>query len=200
MLATALIFILWDVLFTSLGVWSFNPQYILGFYISYLPLEEVLFFIVIPYASIFIYECIAAYISREWFPKAGHYLSGLAGLTLLLTAALNIDKMYTFTAFFSAGGLLLYLALIRAPFALTFLLGYVITLLPFMLINGILTALPVVSYNPTEMLNYRLFTIPVEDIFYGLSLILTTLLVYEALAPPTAKPSGKYGASKLVAE
>ena len=58
-LATTLmmmIFITWDVIFTSLSVWSFNDRYILGYKLLSLPIEEWMFFVCVPYSCIFIHE------------------------------------------------------------------------------------------------------------------------------------------------
>lgn len=41
-------FILWDIWFTSRGVWWFDTNYTLGIVISGLPVEEWLFFLVHP--------------------------------------------------------------------------------------------------------------------------------------------------------
>ena len=49
----------------------------------------------------------------------------------------------------------------------------------FLICNGILTAVPVVTYNPSDMLGFRFFTIPVEDFVYGFSLITSTISIYE---------------------
>ncbi len=49
----------------------------------------------------------------------------------------------------------------------------------FLVCNGILTALPVVTYNPNQMLDIRFFTIPVEDFIYGFALITSTISIYE---------------------
>src|SRR5687768_13787782 len=65
-IVNALIFIAWDSTFTRIGVWGFNPGYLLGIYLFGLPLEEILFFITVPYACVFIYETLNAYISKDF--------------------------------------------------------------------------------------------------------------------------------------
>lgn len=49
----------------------------------------------------------------------------------------------------------------------------------FLICNGVLTALPVVTYNPSDMLGLRVLTIPVEDFIYGFSLVTSTISIYE---------------------
>jgi lycopene cyclase domain-containing protein len=60
---------------------------------------------------------------------------------------------------------------------------YPVLLIPFFIVNSILTGSgleqPVVWYNNAENLGIRLFTIPVEDIFYGFELILLNIFLYE---------------------
>ena len=56
MLPTSLAYILWDVIATKTGVWKFNTEFLLGPFIGNLPLEEYLFFIVIPMAAIMTIE------------------------------------------------------------------------------------------------------------------------------------------------
>jgi lycopene cyclase domain-containing protein len=54
MLGTAAFFIVWDIWFTNLGVWEFNPRYVLGWFFLDLPVEEWLFFLIVPFSSVFI--------------------------------------------------------------------------------------------------------------------------------------------------
>jgi lycopene cyclase domain-containing protein len=61
MVIPALLYIIWDIYFTDKGVWSFNPEFITGIKLYNLPLEEVLFFFIVPYCCVFIYACIRAY-------------------------------------------------------------------------------------------------------------------------------------------
>ena len=85
MAVNALIFIFWDSYFTSIGVWSFNPDYLLGIYLFGLPLEEILFFITVPYACVFIYETLNAYIKKDYLqPYANWFTLGLLVLLVPL--------------------------------------------------------------------------------------------------------------------
>jgi lycopene cyclase domain-containing protein len=54
-------FVIWDVIATYRGHWSFNEKYITGLYFLNLPIEEVLFFIVIPFCALFTWEVVKFY-------------------------------------------------------------------------------------------------------------------------------------------
>ena len=54
-LLAAIPYLIWDEIFTRAGIWGFNPTYIGDLALGELPLEEVLFFICIPYACLFTY-------------------------------------------------------------------------------------------------------------------------------------------------
>ena len=55
------------------------------------------------------------------------------------------------------------------------------------LVNGYLTGLPVVVYDPEFFLGYRLGTIPVEDFFFGFSMVTVTLVVWESFKQRQSK-------------
>ena len=63
----------------------------------------------------------------------------------------------------------------------SFLFSFAIMLIPFLIVNGFLTAIPVVLYNTAENLGIRIYSIPFEDIFYGMLLILMNIVIYEKL-------------------
>ncbi|MBM4159754.1 MAG: lycopene cyclase domain-containing protein [Ignavibacteria bacterium] len=58
------VFLAWDMIVTARGHWSFNSSYVIGVYVGNLPLEEVLFFVVIPFCAIFTWESVK-YFLRE---------------------------------------------------------------------------------------------------------------------------------------
>lgn len=178
---SAAIFTAWDMWFTQKGVWHFNPDYLTGIFIGNLPMEECLFFFTVPYACIFILACLEAY-----FPKiALLYSPWPARLFIPLSIGLALlfhEKIYTALCFAAlAICWLLYALLLKSKKNILFLTGWLIHLLPFALVNGFLTALPVVIYNPDEKTGLMLGSIPAEDAFYSMALLLNVFIIYEWL-------------------
>lgn len=61
----ALLFLLWDAVAIAGQVWTYDPRYISGIQIPFaLPLEEVLFFIVIPLCGLLTYSAVSAILDR----------------------------------------------------------------------------------------------------------------------------------------
>lgn len=176
---TGAFFIVWDVLKTAYGVWSFNPEYLVGIYIINLPVEEWLFFITVPYGCVFIYECLKAYLP-DYLEKPSKYIAPIIALVLLFIAAFNFNRAYTLVTFiFTAAFLGIYMRVFKNRLGGYFWLAYLVHLIPFFIINGFLTALPVVLYNDNENLGIRLGTVPVEDTIYSMLLLLMNVGIYE---------------------
>jgi lycopene cyclase domain-containing protein len=66
-LITCVPFWAWDVVATYIGHWGFNPNFITGFYIYNLPIEEVLFFVVIPFSCLTIWAEIKSFTTWSEF-------------------------------------------------------------------------------------------------------------------------------------
>jgi len=176
---TALVFIPWDMGFTAMGIWSFNTDYNLGIYIGNMPLEEYLFFFTVPYACIFIYECLKAYVKRDFFKRIHFAISALAVILLLVLIVNHTQN--TYTAISSAFLVLLLLIQIinGRNYMGRFYASYLVCLIPFIIVNGVLTSLPVIKYNDISIIGLRLGTIPVEDFIYNGGLLLLTTMGYE---------------------
>jgi lycopene cyclase domain-containing protein len=180
----AMLFIVWDEIFTRMGIWGFNSQYVSGWSIGSLPIEEILFFICIPYACIFTYFAVRYFIQNEYFFSNHELLSFAIIIGLLVAGIYNIDKPYTAVTFISLSFFLAYLTLkIRARFVGHFYAAFGIILIPFFIVNGILTGSlieeEVVWYNDAANLGIRLGTIPLEDAFYAMLLLLMNVSLYE---------------------
>ncbi len=67
-LPVAAVFVVWDLLAILGDVWSYNPQYVTGFHIGVVPVEELLFFIVIPLCGLLTYSAVTnilAWVTRR---------------------------------------------------------------------------------------------------------------------------------------
>jgi len=176
-------FVLWDIYFTKQGVWEFNSRYTLDLFIVNLPVEEILFFIVVPFACIFIYECCKFYLKRYTFQVLNPVLLIITfcfSIFLLLNAP---EAQYTVWVLISTFIVLGWWSLnMKLPFIGV---SFVLSIIPFILINGVLTGAvtdaPIVLYNDLENSQMRFFSIPFEDLLYSFSLIVSSILTFEFL-------------------
>lgn len=182
-LLSAGFFLIWDYSFTKWGIWWFNPNYVLGYYIYNLPVEEVLFFVCIPFSCVFIFYTLGLVKFKLVTQKRAFMATSIAALILFVIGIWHLPQLYTSVTFISLSVSLLALRLLKVPYLSRFYLAYLIILLPFFITNGILTGSfinrTVVGYNNHYNLGIRLLTIPIEDIFYGMLLILMHVVGFE---------------------
>jgi len=103
----------------------------------------------------------------------------------LLLSLFNLDNYYTLSATALAFGLTLFLVQQKKTWFSQFVLTYIVCLIPFLIVNGILTGqfteAPIVWYSEKHIVGFRLGTIPLEDLFYNYCLILPIIWIYEGL-------------------
>jgi lycopene cyclase domain-containing protein len=178
---TAAVFIIWDLRFEELGIWKFNIRFITGVYILNLPVEEWLFFFVIPYCCMFIYEIIKVKFSNIEFPNFFLAISLVLLILFIAVAYFAREKLYTFFTFFLLSiyfGYTIFRNRFKKHFT-KFYMTYFISLVPFIITNYLLTSLAVVEYNDLHNLGLRFITIPVEDFFYFFLMLLMNVSIYE---------------------
>jgi lycopene cyclase domain-containing protein len=182
MLLTSSAYLLWDIWFTKTNIWFFNPKFLIGKYFINLPLEEYLFFIIIPYACLFIYACVKAYFPTFSLKKSLKVIVfGLMALSIIFISK-NPSNLYTtvtFVLLFITLGALVYFK--NTDHLSHLFLSWGIALLPMAYVNGILTSKPVLIYNDTQNLGIRIGTIPIEDFFYNMVYMLWMITIYERL-------------------
>lgn len=54
------VFLIWDAIAIVLDVWHYNPDYVSGINVPFMPLEELLFFIVIPLCGLLTYNAVTS--------------------------------------------------------------------------------------------------------------------------------------------
>ena len=180
-----LVFIPWDIVFTQLSIWSFNDKYIIGTKLLYLPIEEWMFFVFVPYACVFIHEVLL------YFFPINHPVSFIKKLNILLACILLtvgiffFDKTYTSVCFILCSGFLSVFHRNSDILLTSVYRTYLVSLLPFLIVNGILTGSitkePIVIYDDFHITTLRILTIPIEDFIYCFLMLGLTIWVYESL-------------------
>lgn len=170
-------YLVWDHIVTNWW-WSFNPQYILGWKLGVLPLEEILFFMVVPWGCLVIWENLKTRINGSVSSFWSWLLMSLG--IVLAVVSFTQAWWYTWTVMVLTSAVVLAdlqtSRWLQQKAAMVFLAMVVGLTLIF---NGYLTARPVVEYNPQIMSSLRLGTVPIEDVHYGLILVGAVAVVYE---------------------
>lgn len=179
MAITAGFFIIWDHYLTVWGVWGFNPTYLVGIWIWDLPIEEWMFFLFIPYSCMFIYGSLNVLIKTDPPKRLVRNLTAVWIVVLVVVAALNYGRLYTGIKLSLTAALLVFAYVRNYAWLGRFYRAYLVSLIPFLLVNGVLTSLPVVTYNDAENLGIRIHTIPIEDTQYTLLLLLMNTVLFE---------------------
>ncbi|HVV20698.1 MAG TPA: lycopene cyclase domain-containing protein [Pseudonocardiaceae bacterium] len=65
-LPVAVMFLVWDTIAVAAGVWTYNPRYVTGFRLPFgVPVEELVFFLVVPVCGVLTYGCVQALLRRR---------------------------------------------------------------------------------------------------------------------------------------
>lgn len=173
-------YIIWDSIATKRGDWAFSPEHLIGIYFFGLPIEEILFFITVPYSCVFIYETVKFYVKGKEFRLNKNFFLGAALLLLIIAIVFNYQH-YTFTVtIFTA--IFFIITIFIKPQLLNsyhYWLTMLISFVPFLIVNYFLTSIPVVTYNDAAFFGKRFITIPLEDFLYSFSMISLWILFYE---------------------
>ena len=173
-------FVGWDAFATYRGHWSFNSAYVNETKFLGLPLEEILFFVTVPYSCLFVFVSIIHFLDDEKLFHPRKWVPTVIGAIITLSAFGFYNKEYTLLAILSVGFTILFVSLVN--FKLFFSTSYwvytLLTLLLFLIFNFILTSFPVVQYSTSAITGFRITTIPIEDFLFNFSMLTNYLTVY----------------------
>jgi lycopene cyclase domain-containing protein len=179
-------FISWDIYFTANSIWGFTPEYLSGIYFYNLPIEECLFFLVVPFACVFIHEVLKAYFPKFQGKKLAHFFAFAFTFSGLLFGVMNFDNWYTSSACIISAILTIGIYFrFRVSWYQNFVFTYLVALIPFIIVNGILTGAvtdkPIVWYSEEHIIGLRIITIPFEDLYYNYCMLLPIVGIFEYL-------------------
>lgn len=177
------IFIMWDIRFTELAIWTYNPDFLTGINILQIPIEKWLSLLIIPLTSAYIYEW-----GKSLLPK-NQTSNILVAASLIVFVALGIlsyifrRQLFSFFTFFLTAIYLGYIVFKNRfkPYYPAFYFSFLVTLLPFFIVSAIAGNWPVMVFNSAQITGVVLAGIPVERIVYLFLMLLISLTGYEYL-------------------
>ena len=174
------LFVAWDIFATFRGHWSFNPNYVLEIKFLGIPIEEVLFFITVPFSCLFAYEGIKYYFKDSKLFSINKLIPNSIGILFLALAFVSIGGEYTTLALASMGFTIIFISnfMIELFFSKLFWIYIAFTILVFLIFNYLLTSIPVVEYSSLAIIGFRVITIPIEDFMFNFSMLTLYLAVY----------------------
>ena len=185
LLATLVIgslFVVWDIIVFKRGDWQFNDAYVGTRRILGLPIGEILFFIAVPYACLFLFEVGRSYFGSTSLAIWPIWLSWFLAAVAIAGAIYWRKQGYTQLALLALAVFWIAQA-VCFPFLILrydFLFFSVTGLVAFGIVNGSYTALPTIFYRPEAIWGRRFFKIPLEDFMYNWAYLGLTLIVYLA--------------------
>ncbi|WP_393971789.1 lycopene cyclase domain-containing protein [Oxyplasma meridianum] len=185
------IYIVWDEYAVLIGTWKFNHSYIIGLYLWLIPVEEILFFIIVPFATLLIYE--GLFMLKGVSSKVFQWPGIAAGLILVGFGIVNWQHSYTIFAFIFAGMALIFMATLEPQMLFSSRLWafMAISYIPFVVFDHIMVTLPIFTYGKNVTLGIYIFSIPLEEYVYVFSLLLFYVLAYNFYQERHLKPISK---------
>lgn len=99
LLLVSLPFVVWDSWAASAGHWMFNTDYVTGWYVFNLPIEEILFFVTVPFAMLYVWGVIKKFVPDKGIAGLLPLMSlGLVAATATSMLLLHGNRAYTLAA------------------------------------------------------------------------------------------------------
>lgn len=167
------LFAAWDVIAIARGTWGYSRRYTTGWLLPFdLPVEELVFFVVIPICGLLSLEAV------RWMLTRGGRASRPRSEPAALLAVVILELAVLRTGLFRTAA---------------YWIAMAINLFFMVLVDGWLTKLsaPIVLYAPEEKTPWRFpWDIPVEDFAFGIALLTLVMLLWDRAGRRDATGSG----------
>jgi len=165
---------------TQLKVIVFNPPYLSGMTLWELPIEELLLSLLLPVCGLAVYLFLNIHFPDNSMEKYSLALSNIMLGVCIAMLYFGHQKLFTLFTFSILLVFLLYIEYVsKIRFMYRFYRAFLLSLILFYIVYGILTSIPVIQYTTEETLNFNLAHIPFESHFYFMSMLLLSIYLFE---------------------
>jgi len=173
---------------TQLKVIVFNPPYLTGLTLWELPAEELLLYFLLPGAGLAVYSFLNVHYPDNTPEKYSLAVSNIMLGVCIAMLYFGHQKLYTVFTFALLMAFLVFIEYVgKIRFMYRFYRAYLVSLILFYLVYGVLTSVPVLQYNSAETLNFNLFHIPFESHFYFMAMLLLSVYLFELFKSRAAR-------------
>lgn len=191
---SAIPFIIWDMAVTNRH-WFFAEQYTMGIRFFGLPFEEILFFFTVPFACLFTWQMVkkyfisSSYTSNHINSIADNFFSNKTIIFLvILFLIISIFSFFNGLEYTSLSALFFSISILfdkyfgaKIIFTKRFVVYFIFVSIFTVIFNGYLTWRPIVTYDEIYQIGFRIFTIPIEDFFFGYALLILATSLFEKM-------------------
>lgn len=178
-----------DIIAAQQSLWYFNELYISAYQYVQLPPEEILFFFTVPFAMLYVWGVIKKHVAA----KPMGTVWPLVMLATIVAGATTLGLVYWGQRYtMLAAGLVIVTAMAvgastKLLFDNRFWIFQIALLGIFIMANAILTSLPIITYNASEIIGLKLYTIPLEDFLFNFAFINSFLVAFTAFEQSHSK-------------
>ena len=173
---------------TQLKVIVFNPPYLTGLTLWELPAEELMLYFLLPGAGLAVYSYLNVRYPENKLEKYSLAVSNIMLGVCIAMLYFGHQKLYTVFTFALLLAFLVFIEYVgKIRFMFKFYRAYVVSLILFYIVFGVLTSVPVMQYNSSETLNFNLFHIPFESHFYFMAMLLLSTYLFELFKSRAAR-------------
>lgn len=168
-------------LFAFFKIWTFNAEYLMGFYYKNLPLEHYIFLFAFSLTGLSIYTFLNNKFIHNNLQRFSLALSNLLLGLCIAFLFFAYTKWYTVVAFTLLFALIFYIEYVnhKLRFMYRFYRAYVVMLIPFYVCYGVLCNLPIIEYQFASTTGMQLANIPFENHFYMMGMLLSVVYLFE---------------------
>jgi len=188
---TGILFSLFAILFSALGILSFNANLLTGVVIAGLPIQIILLSFVIPALGLYTYRFLNTRFPNNNLEKFSLSVSNLMLGICIAFLFFGYLKLYTATTFIVVLALLLYIEYKnKLRFMYRFYRTYLVLLIPFYLGCLVVKKQSFLVFNENASLKLYLAHLPIEAYFYFMGMLLLAVYLFELFKSKMVKVDG----------
>lgn len=174
-----------DNWFVVQGCLIYNSDLVSASHFGEVPIESIAYYFIMPFLSLFFYRFTKNLFSKKIKIQFANYVT--AGFIIIILALILAFNAKTYTMIVGAMAvvfLLIQLILVRGKYMKYFWISFVIQLIPFFIVEGIIAHKSIIQFYSSGNSGIHIFSIPIERVIMNLNIYLLPVMITESFKKP----------------